>query len=63
MGVLIVAPVVEVVALIVAWAAELLVGLVIPLLGLLVFSPTFCASFKILSFGKMIEDLVHYKFT
>ena len=60
---LIVAPVVEVVALIAAWAAELLVGLVIPLLGLLVFSPMFCASFKILSFGKMIEDLVRYKCT
>ena len=60
---LIVAPAVEVVALIVPWAAELLVGLVIPLLGLLVFSPTFCASFKILSFGKMIEDLVRYKCT
>ena len=61
--VLIVAPMVRVVALIVAWAAELLVGLVIPLLGLLVFSPTFCASFKILSFGKMIQDLVRYRCT
>ena len=60
---LIVAPLVKVVALIVAWAAELLVGLVIPLLGLLVFSPTFCASFKILSFGKMIQDLVRYRCT
>ena len=33
------------------------------LLGLLVFSPTFCASLKIFSFGKMTEDLVRYKCT